>query len=186
MKRALCWIVVLGCGSSDDRAPDAMTCTVDPPAAFALTSPAFVSCAAIPTADTCRGADSSPQLAWSGAPAGTQSFAIVLTDLSLSPQLVHWVLYDIPASATGVPAGIDKSYAPASVAGAHQTTGFNDQTRGYLGPCPPEKHIYQFALHALDVPALPGATIDTTRAQAVTALGAHTLATATLTATYPL
>lgn len=170
-------------GSADARAVDA---AIDSPAgAFALTSPTITAGGAIPLAHVCTqrgGTNTSPQLAWTGAPAGTLSYAVVLTDKS--NMLVHAVIYDIPGSLTGLPVDVDKVYAPPDVAGAHQTLGYDGATRGYLGPCPPNAHTYEFAVHALSVAALPGATMATTRAAAVTAITANELGVATLTATF--
>ena len=114
-----------------------------------------------------------------------QSFAVVLTDKSNN--LVHWVIYDIPASAAGLPASVEKVYAPTNVAGAHQTASYQASTRGYLGPCPPMNggaHTYEFAVFGLDVAALPGASMTTTRPQAVTLIDQHKTATAKLTGMY--
>src|SRR5262249_42139143 len=130
-----------------------------PPGSFALSSPMLASGASFDPANTCDGADTSPQLVWTNAPAGTRSFAVVLTDQSIG--LVHWVIYDVPAAATGLPANVDKAYAPANVAGAHQTESFQASARGYLGPCPPNLHTYQFAAYALDVDVLPGTSMST-------------------------
>ena len=116
-------LALAGCGSSDNAHPsDAATLT--------LTSPAFVAGGAIPAANTCSGVNTSPQLTWTGAPSGTLSFAVVLTDLSLTPHLVHWVIYDIPAGATGLPADVENAYAPANVPGAHQAVSVQAQTFG--------------------------------------------------------
>jgi Raf kinase inhibitor-like YbhB/YbcL family protein len=185
MQRMVLGLLVVGCGSDPAMAPDAASgpdCTVDPVGPLSLTSPSFASCAAIPAVNGCAGANTSPPLAWTGAPAGTQSFAIVFTDLSIS--LVHWVIFDIPATSTALPAAVERAYAPGNVAGAHQTTGYDGNTRGYLGPCPPSPHTYQLALYALDVVALPDASLQTTRAQAADAIMSHQLATATLTGTF--
>jgi phosphatidylethanolamine-binding protein (PEBP) family uncharacterized protein len=78
------------------------------------------------------------------------------------------------------------AYQPPSVAGARQTTSFDNATRGYLGPCPPKPstHTYELALHALDVATLPTADLTTTRAQAVALIAAHELGVAKLTGTY--
>lgn len=185
MKRMLLGLALIGCGSDPAVAPDAAggpACTIDPVGPLSLTSPSFASCAAIPAVNSCAGANTSPPLAWTGAPVGTQSFAIVFTDLSIS--LVHWVIFDIPATATGLPAAVESVYAPSNVAGAHQTTGYDRSTRGYLGPCPPSPHTYQLALYALDVAALPGASPQTTRADAAGAIMSHQLASSTLTGTF--
>jgi Raf kinase inhibitor-like YbhB/YbcL family protein len=162
-----------------DAGPDA------PPGVFALTSPALVEGGMIDAAITCDGANTSPELSWTSAPADTQSFAVVLTDKT--NDLVHWVIYDIPASATGLPSAVMKVYSPANVPGAHQTTSYNTNVTGYLGPCPPPAqgaHMYEFAAYALDVATLPGASSTTTRQQAVPIIMMHALASATLTGSY--
>jgi Raf kinase inhibitor-like YbhB/YbcL family protein len=89
-------------------------------------------------------------VAWSGAPTGTKSFALVLDDPDAVPQpnttFVHWITYNIPATATGIPAGTN---GPA--------IGVNDGGAGYLGPCPPTGtgvHHDHFHLYALTVPNL--------------------------------
>lgn len=175
-----------GGGTPIDTAPagDGPPAGDAPPGSFALSSPMLASGASFDPANTCDGADTSPQLVWTSPPAGTRSFAVVLTDQSLNPNLVHWVIYDVPAAATGLPANVDKSYAPANVAGAHQTESYQAQTHGYLGPCPPNLHMYQFAAYALDVDVLPGTSMSTTRAQAVPLVMQHQLATATLVGMY--
>jgi Raf kinase inhibitor-like YbhB/YbcL family protein len=197
MKLALGLILLVGCGGDDASttidaptggadAPASTDAAVDSPtAAFALTSPTIVEAGAIPLTHVCAqrgGTNTSPELAWTGAPAGTLSFAVVLTDKSNN--LVHAVIYDIPANLTGLPADVDKVYAPPDVAGAHQTLGYDNTTRGYLGPCPPNAHTYEFAVHALSAATLPGTTMATTRAAAVTAITANELGSATLTATF--
>jgi Raf kinase inhibitor-like YbhB/YbcL family protein len=108
----------------------------------------------------------------------------VLTDLSLTPDLVHWVIYDIPAVAAGLPANVENAYAPTNVAGAHQAVSVHAPIVGYYGPCPPSKHSYEFAVYALDVGTLPGATAETSRADALTAILAHKLGSGTVTGTY--
>jgi Raf kinase inhibitor-like YbhB/YbcL family protein len=185
-------VLLVGCGDSSDgtRPPDAATrdgAPADTPAAgFTLTSPAFAAGGAIPAANTCSGANTSPQLTWSGAPSGTLSYAVVLTDLSLSPDLVHWVIYDIPSTETGLPASVENVYAPANVPGAHQTVSVHAPTVGYYGPCPPQPpaHSYELAVYALFIAVLPGATMQTASADAVSSITAHQLAHATLTGTY--
>jgi Raf kinase inhibitor-like YbhB/YbcL family protein len=173
-----------GGGGQIDSPPagDGLPSDDAPPGSFAMSSPMLASGAAFDPANTCDGADTSPQLAWANPPGGTRSFAVVLTDQTIS--LVHWVIYDVPAASTGLPANVDKTYAPTNVAGAHQTESYQAQTHGYLGPCPPSLHTYQFAAFALDVDILPGTSMSTTRAQAVPLIMQHELATATLTGTY--
>ncbi|HEY5947743.1 MAG TPA: YbhB/YbcL family Raf kinase inhibitor-like protein [Kofleriaceae bacterium] len=110
----------------------------------------------------------------------------MLTDKS-NNNLVHWVIYDVPATATGLPANVPKAYAPTNVAGAHQTASYQTTTTGYLGPCPPVNggaHSYEFAVYGVDVTTLPGTSMTTSRAAAVTLITEHMTAKATLTGMY--
>jgi Raf kinase inhibitor-like YbhB/YbcL family protein len=115
-----------------------------------LSSPAFPANGAIPATYTCDGDNTPPPLAWTGAPEGTRSFALIVDDPDApdpkAPKrtFVHWLLYDIPPTASGLAAGA----APPAGAKA----GTNDkQQRGYTGPCPPiGRHRYFFKLYALD------------------------------------
>lgn len=115
-----------------------------------LTSPAFDSGGAIPARHTGEAEDVSPALAWSGAPDGTKSFAVICHDPDaplVSPSgrygYVHWVLYNIPASVSGL---VEDS--------GEYTQGVSDFGRpGYGGPMPPEGHgvhQYYFWVLALD------------------------------------
>ena len=122
--------------------------------AFELTSSDFAAGGAIPRALTCEGTDRSPALAWSGAPGGTKSLALIVDDPDApdpaAPRMtwVHWVLYDIPPSASALPAGVQASALPAGT-----REGSNDYKQtGYRGPCPPVgRHRYFHKLYALDV-----------------------------------
>jgi len=153
--------------------------------ALALTSTAFTNGSTIPVVYTCNGGaqgNISPELSWTAGPAGTSSYAIVLTDLD--NMLVHWVIWDIPPAVTALPEGLQKAANPAMPAGAKQTMAPSGNTSGYYGPCPPNVHHYEFAVHALDVATLPN--VDTTqKGNAVKPVVlAHDLASATLTGTY--
>ena len=189
--RAWVLVVVAACGGGDsnpavDAAIDGKSIDAAPDApaggSFALASPMLAPNATFDAANTCNGANTSPQLTWTSPPAGTLGYAVVLTDKTIN--LVHWVIYDVPGSATGLPANVDKLYMPANVAGAHQTTSYQAATRGYLGPCPPSPHTYEFVVHALDVAALPGATMATTRDQAIAIINQHRLGMASLVGMY--
>jgi len=195
MQRLLLLVAVVGCGGDGSSGVDAPTIPFDgapidvaidtPTGAFAITSPTLVEGAAFDVANTCDGANTSPQLDWIGVPANTLSLAIVFTDKANG--LIHSVIYDIPANLTGLPADVEKVFAPTDVVGAHQTRTLGGAgARGYFGPCPNPQdgpHTYEFALYALDVAILPGATMATTQAQAETIILQHDLATALLTGT---
>ena len=118
--------------------------------ALKLTTTAFQPGGTIPKKFTCDGPDVSPQLAWSDPPGGTQSFALIMDDPDAPVGTwVHWVLYDLPASARELPEGVPKDNELQS--GARQ--GRNDFRKiGYGGPCPPAgpAHRYFFKLYALD------------------------------------
>lgn len=172
--------------ASDAPALDAMP--LDATGTFTLTSSTITEGGVIPLTHVCTaqgGMNLSPALAWTAAPAGAQSFAVVFTDIS-SPQqpFLHSAIYDIPASATDLPADVEKAYAPTDVPGAHQTLGYNGTTRGYLGPCPPTMHTYEFAVYALPTATLTGATMSTSLASAVTMIKANNLGVAKLTGTH--
>lgn len=147
---------------------------------FQLTSPTVVDGGAVPVAHTCQGANTSPAFAWSGGPPA-ESYALVLTDTTKG--LVHAVLWDIPGASTGVPAAIDAEAQPDQVRGAKQTRAYDNRSYGYLGPCPPTTHTYQWTLYALGVPHLP-VRLTASRAEVVAALEEHVVARATLTATF--
>ncbi len=119
--------------------------------AFRLSSPAFRDGDFIPKLHTCEGGDLSPALEWSGAPAGTQSFALIMDDPD-APAGVwnHWLLWDIPASVHTLAQGFKPGQTGVS--------GTNDFGRpGYGGPCPPRghgPHRYFFRLYAVNAPSL--------------------------------
>ncbi len=144
---------------------------------FSLTSPAFAEGGAIPREHTCDGRDASPPLSWSGAPANSASLALVVDDPDAGG-FVHWVLFNLTASATGsIPAG----YSASPDAAPQGRNGFG--RTGYGGPCPPSgTHHYVFRLLALDV-ALPLAGTPAA-ADVLAAADGHVLAEARLTGTY--
>ena len=115
-----------------------------------LTSTAFAEGGAIPAKYTCDARNVSPPLKWSGVPAGAKSLALIVDDPDApAGTWVHWVLYDLPASASELPEDLAKSQYVAG--GAKQ--GLNDfKHLGYGGPCPPhgKPHRYFFKLYALD------------------------------------
>jgi Raf kinase inhibitor-like YbhB/YbcL family protein len=151
--------------------------------AFTLTSTAFTDGAAIPVKHTCDGVDVSPLLAWSGAPAGTRSFALIADDPDApAGSWVHWVVYNLPAAVSELPENVAKVEA-LDLGGARQ--GRNDFRRpGYGGPCPPPgpAHRYLFTLYALDAPLTLKAGAQ--RKDVETAMEGHVLGSAQLLGTY--
>jgi len=160
----------------------AVGCAPAPAAAsFDLSSPAFGAGQPIPRVYTCEGGLQSPPLAWGEPPTGTQSFALIVDDPD-APMgtYVHWVLYNIPASARQLPAGV-----PAGAElpdGSRQGKGSNGKT-SYFGPCPPSgTHRYFFKLYALD--GVLNLEAGATKAQLLAAMKKHILGQAELMGTY--
>ena len=118
---------------------------------FKIESSAFAPDAEIPTRYTGDDEDLSPPLAWSGLPSGTKSLVLIVDDPDApdpaAPRMVwvHWVLFNIPPSTTGLSEGVRT--LPAGTG-----EGLNDWKRtGYGGPAPPiGRHRYFFKLYALD------------------------------------
>ncbi len=135
----------------------------------------------------CTGGNVSPALDWSGAPDGTQSFAVTMydPDAPSGSGWWHWMIYGIPADATGLPENAGAPGGDAMPQGAVQ--GPNDfGTTGYGGPCPPQgdgPHHYQITVYALDTDTLD-LPDNATSALVGFNLNAHALATAQMTVPY--
>ena len=150
-----------------------------------LESSAFEPKEPIPVKYTCEGEDVSPALTWSNLPSGTKSLAFIFDDPDVpdpaAPKRtwVHWVLYDIPPSAKGLPEAIGASSLPGGT-----REGLNDWKRtGYGGPCPPiGRHRYFFKLYALDTKL--GDLGEPTKVQLEQAMAGHILGEAQLVGTY--
>jgi len=118
-----------------------------------ITSSAFAHNSSIPRQYTCEGQDVSPPLAWSGVPASAKSLVLIVDDPDApdpaAPRMtwVHWVLYNIPVTAAGLPEAVSAAHLPKG-----SLDGKNDwQRTGYGGPCPPiGRHRYFHKLYALD------------------------------------
>ncbi|WP_094777853.1 YbhB/YbcL family Raf kinase inhibitor-like protein [Paraburkholderia ribeironis] len=154
--------------------------------AFAVASPGLADGGTLPSthaasANQCGGGNVSPALQWHNTPSGTKSFAVTLFDPDGAKGLgvVHWIVYGIAPSTTGLAAGA--AAPPGSVAGTNRTGG-----PGYFGPCPPVgdvPHHYMAQVYALDLPpdALPaGLTRDALHA----AIKDHVLATSSTVLRY--
>jgi Raf kinase inhibitor-like YbhB/YbcL family protein len=153
--------------------------------ALQLTSPAFSQGGSIPAKYTCEGQDISPPLAWAGAPPKVKSFALIVDDPDApdpaKPQrvYVHWVVYNIPTTASALPENASKAGLPK---GAMQ--GKNDWgNAAYGGPCPPVgRHRYFFKLYALDA-ELTGLS-SPAKVDLEHAMKGHVIASAELLGTY--
>jgi Raf kinase inhibitor-like YbhB/YbcL family protein len=146
-----------------------------------LASASFADGGDLPRRLTCDGADDSPELHWSSPPAGTRSFAILMSDPDAPIDFTHWLAYDIPS-------GVRRLAEGASARGGMpqgSAQGTNSFGRyGYGGPCPPpgKPHHYVFRLYALDgrLALPPGAARD----QMEAAIKGHALAEGQLIGIY--
>jgi len=153
--------------------------------ALALKSSAFAHNVEIPRRYTCQGQDVSVPLAWSGAPPATKSFVLIVDDPDApdpkAPRMtwVHWVLYNLPPTATALKEGVKSGELPQGT-----LEGLNDWKRtGYGGPCPPiGRHRYFHKLYALD--SLLPAIEQPTKAELEQAMKGHVLEKTELIGTY--
>jgi hypothetical protein len=150
-----------------------------------LSSTAFTHNGGIPARYTCEGDDITPALDWENIPANTRSLVLIVDDPDApdpeAPQRtwVHWVLYNLPPEATGLPEGTASADLPAGTG-----EGLNDWNRpGYGGPCPPVgRHRYFHKLYALDT-RLPEMG-SPTKADIEAAMAGHIIAQTELVGTY--
>ena len=160
MVRVLIWALVglalaaaFGCRASDPTQAEAIS-TGETAMSIEITSSVFEEGERIPVEYTCNGKNISPPLAWKGLPVNTQSLALIVDDPDApAGTWVHWVLYNLPASAEGLQSGA----ADSGIQGQNSS-----RKSGYSGPCPPagKPHRYFFKLYALDTSLTidPGAT----------------------------
>lgn len=159
---------------------------------FTLTSPDLPDGKPLPNAQVfngfgCTGANVSPRLQWTGAPAGTKSFAVTVydPDAPTGSGWWHWVVFNIPATTTELEAGAGEAAGSKAPRGAVQSmTDFG--APGFGGACPPpgdKPHRYIFTVHALKVDSLP---LDAKAPGAMVGyyLGQNTIAKASFTRTF--
>jgi Raf kinase inhibitor-like YbhB/YbcL family protein len=143
---------------------------------FSLSSTAFNDGGAIPERYTCDGENVSPDLTWSGAPDGTQSLALIVTDPD-ARDFVHWLVYGMTGTPSG---GLPAAVSSSPDAPPQGTNSFGKL--GYGGPCPPGEHHYRFVLYALDEP------LELTGAPGIgelqAAMNGHVTGEAEITGTY--
>jgi Raf kinase inhibitor-like YbhB/YbcL family protein len=154
-------------------------------AGFTITSTAFQNHGTIPLRNSAYGDNVSPALAWTGAPQGTRSFALILDDpdAPMPQPFVHWVIYNIPGSVTGLPEGLGADASLTTPVTASQgPTGL--RRPGYFGPRPPagNPHHYHFRLYALS--AEPNLPAGLGKEALLEAIQPHILAETTLMGMY--
>ena len=162
--------------------PNATSYAATPEEAMQVNSKLIAPGGEFPKRETCDGQNTSPQLAWSGAPPATKSFAMILDDPDApGGTFTHWIVWNIPNGTHELPENLPKTAELAD--GARQ--GRNDfGTVGYGGPCPqPGKpHRYFFRLFALD--NVPAVKAGAGRGELERALQGHILARGELMGRY--
>ncbi|WP_425470670.1 YbhB/YbcL family Raf kinase inhibitor-like protein [Saccharothrix australiensis] len=160
------------------------------PSAFTLSSSAFANGGVMPKVHECTSGggndpakrNESPPLAWSGAPAAARSYAIVMRDLD-NANLIHWVIYDIPASTTSLPQNVQHVYQPPVPAGARQVYYRGSASLwGYQGPCSPSTvNTYEFVVHALNRESLTNLDANSSTRTAARAISSASIGSARIT-----
>lgn len=153
-----------------------------------VSSSAFEHHGMVPLAYSAYGDNTVPSISWSGLPEGTQQLALVMDDpIAPTPQpFVHWVAYNIPAAADGLPEGLTRE-AEVNVSGLEgMINGINGlRQTGYFGPRPPKDgklHAYHFRIYALDSELDLPAGLN--KAALLEAIDGHVLATGMLMGHY--
>lgn len=151
---------------------------------FALSSPAFDDLGPIPAIYQCEnqgGANISTPLAWTPGPAGTMSYAVIMTDVDIGGGILHWVIWDIPADVLALPENVEQVHEPSVPSGAEQAP-FNGLIgySGYFGPCTPPVDRYEFVVYAVDATSVAGLDEDSTIEDAAAAIEAQQIASASM------
>ena len=154
---------------------------------FEVTSKDFAGGGVLPDAQVYAAGNLSPQLSWSGAPAGTRSYAVTCfdPDAPTGSGFWHWSVFDIPADVTELPTGAgsgDFTGLPGSAVHVRNDYG----TRDFGGAAPPAgdgPHRYVFTVYAVDQEKL-GPDADTSPAAVGFNLRFHTLGRAQVIAEY--
>ncbi len=143
-----------------------------------MTVEAFADGADIPAKYTQAGDQTSPKISWINTPAGTVSFVLNVHDIDNShnhttDDQAHWVVWNIPGTATGLPEGVPKGEKLEN--GAYQTSANGASYRGPGAPANGPKHHYVFELYALDakLDVQPGTDGFATRTEVMKAMQGH-------------
>ena len=166
----------------------AATARAQSPQPIVVESPTLKADQTIPRDYTADGRNVSPPLTWRNLPAGAKELAVVLEDPDAGnpPPFVHWVIYKIPPTATGLPENVPfepGAPMPAAIAGAIQgVSGFRRPI--YRGPAPPpgKVHHYHFVVFALDADLDLKAGLN--RAELLEAIKGHVIGQGELVAVY--
>ena len=151
-----------------------------PRPAMTLTTPAWPDGDPIPVKYTQAGEQVSPALNWTNTPPGTQSFVLHMLDPDVARNKttdtqVHWLVWNIPAAATGLPEGVPKGETLAD--GSRQISASGPVYRGPGAPATGPVHHYTFEIYALDtkIDVTPSTDAFETRANVMKAMQGHIL-----------
>ncbi len=156
------------------------------PAPLVLKLADYADGSAMPAKNGCANGNMavSPKIDWSGAPAGTVTFALILhdTDVDINgDDVLHWAIFNIPGTATGLPEKVANT--PELPDGSRQLNNIG-RSSGFFGPCPPAPTVHHYIIEAyavdtkLDVPATGS------RADLLAAMKGHVRAKGTYVGTY--
>ena len=141
--------------------------------------------------DAVTGEGTSPAISWTNVPAGTQSFVLNMRDMEVTrnkttDDQAHWVVWNLPGTATGLPEGVPKG--PKLANGAYQISATGQVYRGPGAPANGPRHHYMFELYALDtkldVPQGTPQEAAATRTAIINAMDGHVLGKAVLVARF--
>lgn len=173
-------IVLAACSGAASTATAPASGPEAPASAFAVTSPVGLDGGTLPTEYTCDGAGVSPALTWTGVPQGTREFVVLMTTVPGDGSTKwNWVLYGIPASATGVPRAVTGL--------GTEGRGSDGPALGYQPPCSqgPGLKLYTFTVYAVSAaPVVPVRPFDVTGDVLSSAIASVTLAKSSLTLGY--
>jgi len=181
------WRLVVWCLAVPALLAGLSGCAGDAPAeepvgaTLTVTSTAFTHEGTIPALYSCDGEDISPPISWSNVPEETESFVLICDDPDAIGTWVHWVVFNIPGSATGLPEDVPDG-KPLAGGGMHGENSWGDP--GYGGPCPPMgAHHYVFTVYALDTML----TLDAgaSKRNVLDAMSGHILGKGELIGVYP-
>lgn len=146
---------------------------------FTMTTSSFLDEGMLPVVYTCDGKDVPPAFEWTGIPAKTQTFAMIMSDPDApGGTFYHWIVFNIPAKTTKL-----EEASQTIPAGALAGTN-NFGKKQYNGPCPPKgtAHTYYFTIYALDNKlSLPAGAAGE---EVIKSMDTHILGTAKVTAVY--
>jgi Raf kinase inhibitor-like YbhB/YbcL family protein len=171
-------VVMLSAGAAIQTLRGQGAAPARPPLTMSIT--AFADGTDIPPKYTQAGDQTSPAISWTNTPPGTMSFLLHFHDMEVSrdkttDDQLHWLVWNIPGTATGLPEGVPKGAQLEN--GAYQLSASGQIYRGPGAPASGPRHHYTFELFALDtkLDVQPGADGFATRTEIMKAIQGHIL-----------